>query len=281
MKLTIAGGDKRMLTVAENLAKEGYNVSVFGFDKYNISKPGIEYAEDVPSALFNSKAVILPYPCEKDGFLNLPLSSRTLKMADIFAMADKEAIFIGGKMEQTGENFIDYSQNEDYLLKNALITAEAALKIAIELLDITIFGANAVVLGYGRIGRFLANMLKSLGANTTVAARSITSRTLANISGVDAVGFEDIEAPLKRAHIIFNTIPHKVIGENELKFIKKGRAIVDLASLPGGATEKECDKQGINLIRALGLPGKTAPVSAGEAVFQTILPILKKRGITI
>lgn len=280
MKLTVAGGDRRMLTVAENLADLGYNVSAFGFDEYNTPKRGIEYTEDLASAIYKSKAIILPYPCEKDGFLSLPLSSKKQKINDIFHMADKDTIFIGGKMGQTGESFIDYSQNEDYLLKNALITAEAAIKIAIELLDITIFGANGVVLGYGRIGKFLSGMLKSLGANTTVVARNTTSRTLANISGVNAVGFEDIEAPLRSAHIIFNTIPSKVIGENELNFIPKGRAIVDLASLPGGATEFECDKQGIKLIRALGLPGKTAPVSAGIAVFQTILPILIKRGIT-
>ena len=279
MRLTVAGGDMRMITVAERFTEIGYKCFIFGFDKHTKGEHGIEYTEDIADAISKSSAVILPFPCEKDGFLNMPFSGRKTELSGIFSLGNEETIFIGGKLPRKEKRFIDYSQNEDFLLRNAVATAEGAVETAMSLMKTTINGAEITVAGYGRIGSYLATILRHLGANVTIIARSASRRTLASISGVDAVGFEDFEAPLSRADIVFNTVPFKVIGESELKSIKTGTAIIDLASLPGGADEKECERFGITLIRALGLPGKTAPVSAGEAIFHTVLPILKDRGI--
>ena len=281
MKLTVAGGDIRMITVAERLTGIGYKCFVFGFDKHINNKNGIEYTEDIAHAISESSAVILPFPCEKDGFLNMPLSGRKTELSSVFLLGNHKTLFLGGKLPKTGEQFYDYSQNEDFLLKNAVATAEGAVEMAMSLMKTTINGAEITLAGYGRIGSYLAKILKHLGAKVTVVARNIKSRTLAEICGINAVGFDEFEAPLSRADMVFNTVPFKVIGENQLKSIKPGTVIIDLASLPGGADEKECINQGVTLIRALGLPGKTAPVSAGEAIFQTILPILNDRGIKI
>lgn len=279
MRICIAGGDKRMVAAAELFTKEGYECVLFGFDRYNNTEDRLEYTEDISYGIQGSQGVILPFPCQKDGFLNTPFSGRKIEIESIFSFDDGKRLFFGGKLPFKGDNIVDYSQNEDFLWHNAVPTAEGALDIAMKELETTVHGAEITVVGYGRIGSCLTRILHSLGARVTVVARSAKSRTPAEILGVNAVGFDRFEAPLSCADIVFNTVPSKVIGENELASTRPGTAIIDLASLPGGADEKECEKYGIRLIRALGLPGRVAPKTAGKAIFQTVLPILKDRGI--
>ncbi len=280
MQICIAGGDMRTLFLAELFAKKGYKCVMFGFDKNTCPKNGVEFTQDIAEGVKNSSAVILPYPCRKNGFLNTPYSSRRIELDSVFAFDDGAKLFFGGALPYKGENIIDYSTHEDFLWYNAVPTAEGAVAIAMEELDTTVYGAEITVVGYGRIGSYLTHILQGLGAKVTVVARNEKSRASAEILGASAVGFEDIEAPLSCAQIVFNTVPAKVITHRELDFLPSGTAIIDLASLPGGADEKECLHHGIRLIRALGLPGRVAPAFAGEALFKTILPILKSRGIT-
>lgn len=278
MRITVAGGDRRMLAAAELFAEKGYECHIFGFDRYTEKPDGLEYTEDIIQAVKGSEAVILPFPLRKDGFLNMPFSGRKTEPESIFSLAEAKTLFIGGGLPE-GKNMIDYSKNEAFLWYNAIPTAEGAIALAMEKMDTTVHGAEITVVGYGRIGSYLATALRSLGGKVTVVARNVKQRTPAEISGVNAVGFEDFEAPLSCADIVFNTVPSKVIGENELAAIRTGTAIIDLASLPGGADETECRRHGIELIRALGLPGKVAPKTAGQAIFKTVLPILFDRGI--
>ena len=54
--------------------------------------------------------------------------------------------------------------------------------------------------------------------------------------------------------------------------------LIDLASKPGGVDFKSAGEIGIKAIWALGLPGKTAPVTAGEIIAETVENIIKERG---
>ena len=66
------------------------------------------------------------------------------------------------------------------------------------------------------------------------------------------------------------------IDEEELKRIKSGALIIDLASYPGGVDFEKAKELGVKTIHALSLPGKVAPKSAGEIIESTILSILKE-----
>ena len=55
--------------------------------------------------------------------------------------------------------------------------------------------------------------------------------------------------------------------------------IIDLASKPGGVDFSAAAKLGIKVIWALGLPGKTAPVTSGEIIADTVINILSERGL--
>ena len=280
LRITIAGGDKRMITLAELFAQRGVKCQMLGFDSYPDKTNEFQFTKDMEVAVGNTDVVILPFPCQKDGFLNTPFSSRRIELNSLFELG-KETLFLGGRLPREGENFIDYSAQEDFLLRNAVPTAEGALALAMQMLSTTLWGSEITLLGYGRIGSYLANLLRSLGAKVTVVARNAKSRTLAEISGVCAVDFCDCASPLSCADIVFNTVPSRVLGEKELSAMAEGTIIIDLASLPGGVDEKDCADHKILLVRAMGLPGKVAPKTAGKAVFETVLRLLSERGIFI
>ena len=57
-------------------------------------------------------------------------------------------------------------------------TAEGAIQLAMEELPITLHGARVLVIGYGRLGRVLADRLAGLKARVSVAARPGLGREL-------------------------------------------------------------------------------------------------------
>ena len=52
--------------------------------------------------------------------------------------------------------------------------------------------------------------------------------------------------------------------------------IIDLASLPGGVDFDTAEKLGIYAVRALSLPGKCAPKTAGEIIKTNVFDIIKE-----
>ena len=52
--------------------------------------------------------------------------------------------------------------------------------------------------------------------------------------------------------------------------------IIDLASLPGGVDFEAARRYKTDAVRALSLPGRTAPKAAGEIIRKTIFNIIKE-----
>ena len=271
MKIAVAGGDLRMHTVARMLNDSGAECVKFGLEETNVA---------LTDAFKDAVAVILPLPCCKGGYLNTPMSNVLINIGDIFSAGGEKTIFLGGKMPIIDERHIDYSLREEFLIKNAVPTAEGAIEIALQELNTTLNGANAVVVGYGRIGKYLAEILKGLNCNVSVIARKESARATAEISGHTTFAFGEIDV-YKSADIVFNTVPFTVIGDTELKAIHRGTAIIDLASLPGGVDEESAKTNNVKMIRALALPGKTAPETAGRVIFETVVTILREQGVCL
>ena len=183
-------------------------------------------------------------------------------------------------MPITDERHIDYSLREEFLIKNAVPTAEGAIEIALQELNTTLNGANTVVVGYGRIGKYLAEILKGLNCNVSVIARKESARANAEISGNKAFNF-GVTDVYKNADIVFNTVPFTVIGDIELTAMRPDTTVIDLASLPGGVDEESAKANNVKVIRALALPGKTAPETAGRVIFETVVTILREKGVCL
>lgn len=81
---------------------------------------------------------------------------------------------------------------------------------------------------------------------------------------------------LSEFDIIINTVPHLVLTEERLQYVKKDCLLVDLASNPGGIDKRAAKDKNLKLIWALALPGKVAPVTTAEFIKDTVYNILKE-----
>lgn len=184
----------------------------------------------------------------------------------IFRGIEKRTLVFSGEINRVKKYFdgkiIDYSNNEWFLEKNAYITAECALSIALKDLQKTISNSKCAIVGYGRIGKHLAKLLKSLSAFVTVVARREESRQHAQSLGYESAEITDFL--MNDFDVIFNTVPTNVITKNMSDKIPKRTLVYDLASMPGGFEDEKFP------IRALGLPGKMMPISAAEAIFDFV-----------
>ena len=189
---------------------------------------------------------------------------------EILRMLPHSVTVVGGQLDQPFlEDYkkIDLLKEEGYLAGNAAITADCALQVAAPLLSCTVQQANALVIGWGRIGKCLAKLLKVIGNDVTVAARKQADRTMLQALGYRAVDTARLSGKLWNYRIIFNTAPEMVLTEAQLRQTKNCVKI-DLASRRGLG--------GDDVVWARGLPGVHAPESAGELMARTILRKLKE-----
>ena len=172
------------------------------------------------------------------------------------------------------DNIIDYTKEEAFKLKNAFLTAEGALSIAITENTESLFNKKILITGYGRIAKALHGLLLPFTKDITVCARKELSRLNAELYGTKAMDFSNMNN--LQYDYIFNTVPHPVFDEASLLTMNKNTIIIELASLPGGVDCHLASLKGIKVIEARGLPSKYSPKSAGIVVGETVDKLIKE-----
>lgn len=283
-KITVLGGDQRNLSLANLLLKDDNDVNIFGFDKMTHDIE-LEEEKELPMAIRDSDILIGPLPFTDDNkSLNMPFSSQKIKVDDLIKNMTKDQILIGGRIDVEFKNLardygiqiVDYFEREEMQVLNAIPTAEGAIQIAMEEMPITLHNSNAMVLGFGRIGKVLSKMLYGIGANVYVEARNYTDISWINVYGYKPVFLKDLGDYLPKMDVIFNTIPTIVLEEEMLNRINPESLIVDLASKPGGIDFDKAREMEINTVWALALPGKVAPITAAKCIKETIYNIIEE-----
>lgn len=183
-----------------------------------------------------------------------------------------DKILVGGNLQNhpacKKHRCIDLLQDPLYLSENAAITAHCAICIAMENLTVTLQDCPVLVAGWGRIGKCLVRLLRLLGANVTVAARSESDRALTEALGYAAFDIQDTAADLSNFRVIFNTIPAMVFPEERLTNCRRDCLKIDLASVAGIG--------GTDVLWARGLPNLDAPESSGQLMAKIIRKELEK-----
>lgn len=170
--------------------------------------------------------------------------------------------------EEYGSILLDYCDDETVRMKNAVPTAEGAIGIAIEKLPYTIWGSRFAVTGYGKCARALAVRLTALGGHVTITARREDALTEASLDGCDTMPLADFLTVPPPVRCLYNTIPAHIFPED---FITRLPADTVLVELAGERALPVCDR----VLYAPGLPGKTAPETAGEILAGAILPRIR------
>ena len=282
----VVGGDQRQVCLAGLLAADGHTVHTFALERAG-EIPETEEEENL-AGLDLADCVVLPLPAlGEDGTVNTPLSRKTLSLEAVLDRLRPGQVVCAGRVEtaareaalRRGLAIHDYFAREELAVANAVPTAEGAIQIALEELPITLHGARALVVGYGRLGRALAPRLSALGARVSVAARKWEDLAWIEAAGYTAEHTGELEGWLCGYDLIVNTVPARVLDEGALRDLKPGCLIIDLASQPGGVDFEAARTLGVRAIWALSLPGKTAPVTAGQAVKSSIYHILNELGV--
>lgn len=279
-KIVFIGGDHRQ-TVALSLLSEKYEVAAVGFDGFSGELGNAVRVEELEKAVNGAFAVVLPLPYTRDKLhIFAPLCSSEILVEDVLAAAVPTARIYGGMLDDyitaRARNAVDYYESEELQIMNSVPTAEGAIAIAMEELPITLFDAKAVVIGFGRVAKLLAHRLCALGVKVTVCARREDDRAYARAYGYDTVDFDVLGETMGEADVIFNSVPHHVITSDMYRYIRHGTPLIDLASRPGGLDFERAKQYGLNVIWALSLPGKVAPVTAGRIIADTLEKLIMR-----
>lgn len=282
IKIAVIGGDRREEVLVENLAEKGYKLLVLS-DR-PLKGPGLFISSDIEKVIKDADIVIAPMTStDEEGFLkNTFVEERIQLNSEFFNLMKKEALFLIGfvlpdlkkLLEDKGINYIELSRLDELAILNAVPTAEAAIKIAIEETDITIADSNVLVYGLGKTGLSLAWRLKLLGANTYGVTRNKAAIARGKDLGIKMLTYDTLAEHLPEMDILFNTVPALIIDRESIALLKEDALIIDLASAPGGTDFTAAREKGIKAILAPGLPGKTAPVTAGKILAELIPDII-------
>ena len=171
---------------------------------------------------------------------------------------------------------IEYGNIPSFVEENGAITAEGALQIAMRQRLRTLRGSDVLVIGYGGIGKPLSAMLKSLGADVSVAVRREEQLWILKGEGYRPVLSKDLLQFAGEYDVIFNTAPQLLLTRPVLEQMSPGVLIVDLASRPGGVDWKTAREMELKAVHALALPGQLTPVSGAIAIQHAIYQICEE-----
>lgn len=286
LTLAVIGGDERQVYLASLALADGHAVRTFALDRANVE--GAVVCPDAAACVEGADAVLLPVPVmQGENMLRAPLARTETDVMQVLDAIPAGVPAFGGAVPfrlyaravQCGVRLIDYLTREELAIRNAVPTCEGALQLAMEQTDHTIQGAHTLVIGAGRIGFQLAVRLHALGAQVTVAARSLRDRARIETAGLTAVDTAQLVQTVRGMEIIFNTVPAPLLTSEVLRALTSPCIVIDLASLPGGIAPDAVPPAGCRVLHALSLPGKVAPRSAAAAIYATVTAILREEGV--
>ena len=256
MHLLFIGGDRRM-RVAYDVLKDKYSVESLGLF------PGD--GGDITAA----DAVIFPLPATKDGkTVYCPLTNAEIPL-EIVRSSKRGTHILSGGYDFSRYPQTDYSALDGFCIKNAVATAEGAIAFAVNNTDITLFDSRILITGFGRVGKILLSRLSGFRADICVSARNDADLSYLEALGVGRIETAAVEREANGFDIIFNTLDICLFSAGSYP---QKPYIFDLSSKGCISCEGNAPA---NYFKLPGIPGKTAPKSAGILIADTVDKILK------
>lgn len=239
MNIEIISNDNRYLVLNRLFLKDGYNSKI---------SSQIDKSTDV-------------------AILSVRNEYSDSEMKEIFKNAKNELLVLSGNGERINKFFsgsvLDYSKDESFLQKNAYLTAEAMVSVFHKQAGEKIEGKSFLICGYGRIGKYLAKILSSLGGKIYVYARRVEVKKQIVIDGYTPAELNDFSL----YDAILNTVPSPIFDKEKISKISTQAYLFDLASISGFEASE-------GVIFALGLPGKVLPNDAARVIYEAVKPLL-------
>lgn len=284
-RIAVLGGDKREQVAAAALAAAGYRVYCWGRPAEQLAE-GVRYAATPAEALEHVGAVILPQiPLLNQRIYNaegaeLVLTAEEWQLAaGALLLTGRETPYLRQLAAEHRLRIAAVAADEQLLKLNSYATAEAALAIAVREHPGLIRGSRVLVLGCGALGLALIETLTGWGADVEATNRGEARLAAAEAAGAAIVPWLSWRDRLPEYDLVFNTVPALLLGEAELRRLRGGVLIVDLASRPGGTDFAAAERLDKKALLELGLPGKYAPLAMGRALADVYMRRLEKEEI--
>lgn len=285
-KLAVIGGDLRIAKLAIMLANDGNEVYVYGLEKSEEIRrqKNIIQCDTIRKAIDDVEIVIGPIPFSSNGnTINMPFSDKEITIREMMHNINAKVLIAGAILPEVYEmandeyiEIIDIMKREELAVLNTIATAEGTIQVAIENTNRILHGSEVLILGFGRIGKVLARKLAGLSVKVTCAARKDEDLAWIEAYGHKSLNINNLGENLRTFDIIINTVPHIILTEQKLEYVKKETLLIDLASNPGGIDKKAIKDRNLKFVWALSLPGKVAPTTSAEFIKNTIYNILRE-----
>jgi len=266
VKLLAIGGDARNAYLVSRATQQGMEAHGAGHSGIPAAR-----AQDVREA----DVVVLPDMRILESAPYAAMADQLKRDAEIYIYACPQAV---NECCGCGRKTINLLRDEEYVQANARLTAEGALVRAAEGSRGALMGARATILGFGRIAQALTRRLLVMETQVWVAARREEARKQAEAMGAQAVPVEEAVLALRQADFVFNTVPARILGEDELRSISKCAVLMELASAPHGFEQEMARELGLKVLKELGLPGRYCPRSAAAVMLDAIVRLHKGGG---
>ncbi len=155
-------------------------------------------------------------------------------------------------------------EDEIYLERNALATAEGTLAEVIRETDRTLPELCVLVCGYGHCGKALAHLFWLCGCEVWVFSRE-GSLKRAEEDGFNA--YRGKKKNLSMFDLILNTVPAPIFDNDCLSSLSPGTHFFQVASGLSGISPQRLEEKGVFFHPLPGLPGRYASQSEAEAIF--------------
>ena len=276
--IVIVGGDKRQKYLKEYLVGSGFDVSSYGLFDWD------DDTDKLKGMIGEDSVVILPLPATRnDKTIFMPFSKKEISIDRLFSFLGSKNLVFGGiikgellsRLREGDIPYYDY-YDQTFIEKNAVLTSFGALKILLEHIDFALPLGKYAVTGYGKVAKETVSLLKSLSCDVTVFARNPSQREDAIIKGCKAEPLTSLSRLSGEFDIVINTVPAHIIHEETIANMKKECKIIELASAPFGLDFDLARKHSVDVVKAIGLPGKYTPKSAGEIIGKKICNTMQK-----
>ena len=207
------------------------------------------------------RLIILPIPSTRD---KMKITGTEVPLSKLFADV-REGDMIGAyalpedfaaELRDKGALVYDAALDEDFLRENAKITAHGALGRILTETERDLSEISVGIIGYGRIGSAMAELLMFIGARVRLFSTSREKLLALAESGVDAWMADD-GSDFSGLDILVNTAPRRTISEKkEREIILGGVKIIELASGNNFSSPE--------ILRMPAIPDRMYPLSAGR-----------------
>ncbi len=178
------------------------------------------------------------------------------------------------KCEECHIRLITYL-NDDIAIKNNYITTEGIIEAISKNSEKAIYNSKILIVGYGKLGIICGNIFKALKAEVTISCRHEKDSLHAQISDFKVINHNQLINNINQFDFIINTVPFRIIDHVIIRKINNPHLlIIDVSSQPYGLDHEYARSLGLKTLLLPGIPGKIAPITAGELIGQFIINIL-------